>query len=272
MKSCIKCKKSKSLGEFKFISNKNKYNTTCVLCIRQYAREYYKNNKIKKHEYYLKNKKKISNYNKQYRLKKIDFLREQTKNYRDGHKEYYTEYAKKYYIDNKSILLDRQKSNYKLNKKEINKKSRERYQNNKSLYNKINVERVKERKKTDPVFRLRKNVSWHVYNLLKRNGGKKRLSILEYLPYSIKELKCHLESQFEPWMNWDNYGSYKVSSWNDNDVTTWTWSLDHIIPQSKLIYNSMEHPNFIKCWGLDNLRPLSSKQNLLDGVNRVRHD
>ena len=30
--------------------------------------------------------------------------------------------------------------------------------------------------------------------------------------------------------------------------------------------------NFKKCWALENLRPLSSKQNLLDGSTRVRHE
>jgi len=33
----------------------------------------------------------------------------------------------------------------------------------------------------------------------------------------------------------------------------------------------MEHPNFLVIWRLSNLRPLSSKQNLLDGSNRTRH-
>ena len=33
----------------------------------------------------------------------------------------------------------------------------------------------------------------------------------------------------------------------------------------------MEHPNFLVTWKLSNLRPLSSKQNLLDGSNRTRH-
>ena len=49
------------------------------------------------------------------------------------------------------------------------------------------------------------------------------------------------------------------------------WHIDHIIPQSLLPYSSMEDDNFKKCWALSNLRPLSAKQNLLDGANRIRH-
>src|SRR5690606_32326486 len=30
----------------------------------------------------------------------------------------------------------------------------------------------------------------------------------KYLPYNIQELKSHIESQFEPWMTWDNLGKY----------------------------------------------------------------
>jgi hypothetical protein len=33
----------------------------------------------------------------------------------------------------------------------------------------------------------------------------------------------------------------------------------------------MEDDNFKKCWALSNLRPLDAKQNLMDGVNRIRH-
>jgi hypothetical protein len=72
-------------------------------------------------------------------------------------------------------------------------------------------------------------------------------------------------------MNWNNQGMYNSDTWNDNDPATWTWQLDHIIPQSDLPYTSMEDENFKKCWTLENLRPLSAKQNLLDGVSRERH-
>jgi hypothetical protein len=84
-------------------------------------------------------------------------------------------------------------------------------------------------------------------------------------------LKEHLEKQFELWMNWNNYGKYNAKIWNDNDSTTWTWQIDHIIPHSTFQYVSMQDDSFKKCWAIENLRPLSSKQNLLDGVNKVRH-
>jgi hypothetical protein len=69
-------------------------------------------------------------------------------------------------------------------------------------------------------------------------------------------------------MTWDNQGKYDRKNWDDNAPTTWTWNIDHIIPHSSLPYSSMEDDNFKKCWALNNLRPLSAKQNLIDGNRR----
>ena len=102
-------------------------------------------------------------------------------------------------------------------------------------------------------------------------SSKNGKSSFSHLKYSVKELKNHLELQFEPWMTWHNYGSYHPKIWDDNDSSTWKWNIDHIIPQSDLPYTSMTDRNFQICWELKNLRPYSAKQNNLDGVKRVRH-
>jgi hypothetical protein len=90
----------------------------------------------------------------------------------------------------------------------------------------------------------------------------------KYLPYTIQELKEHLEFQFEPWMTCDNQGKYDSQTCDDNDQTTWIWNIDHIVPQSKLTYTSLDEYNFQKAWALNNLRPLPAKQNLLNGNRR----
>jgi hypothetical protein len=123
----------------------------------------------------------------------------------------------------------------------------------------------------DPAFKIRGIVSSSIRMAIKKRGKSKDGSILKHLPYTIAELKDHLEKQFEPWMNWDNHGKYDLKSWDENDNTTWKWQIDHIIPHSDLPYDSMDHPNFHKCWALDNLRPLSAKQNLEYGTRRIRH-
>ena len=113
-------------------------------------------------------------------------------------------------------------------------------------------------------------VSGHINSELKRYLNNEFDSCLKHLGYTIQQLKEHIENQFEPWMNWDNWGVYRKSTWDDNDPSTWTWQIDHIISCSKLKFTSYFDENFKECWALKNLRPLSSKQNLLDGCRRVR--
>jgi predicted DNA-binding protein YlxM (UPF0122 family) len=135
--------------------------------------------------------------------------------------------------------------------------------------NKRLKDRAKRLRQTDPNFVIRRSVSYFIWNGLKANGSTKGgESCLSYLGYSIDELRAHLESQFEPWMTWDNHGNYDKKTWDDNVPATWTWQIDHIIPHSKFQYTSMEDQAFLDCWALSNLRPYSAKQNIIDG-NRV---
>jgi hypothetical protein len=123
--------------------------------------------------------------------------------------------------------------------------------------------RFSERRRTDPNFKLRQYLSNYIkYHLLKNKSSKNGNSMLNYLPYTMDKLKIHLESLFETWMTWNNHGMYNTKTWNDNDQST--WNIDHIIPQSDLPYTSMKDDNFKKCWALENLRPLSVKQNIID--------
>ena len=142
---------------------------------------------------------------------------------------------------------------------------------NKETVQKSKRNAFKKRIKNDVEFKLRKNISRKISLILKMNNSSKLgKSIIKYLPYSFEQLKFHLESLFEPWMTWKNRGSYSIETWDDNDSSTWTWQIDHIVPQYKLPYSSMEDDNFKICWNLSNLRPYSAKQNLMDGVNKVR--
>ena len=129
------------------------------------------------------------------------------------------------------------------------------------------------RSKNDPMYKLRSMISKSIGVALRRINplGKNGQSCMKYLPYSILELKVHLEKQFEPWMNWKNHGAYVERKWDDNDSSTWRWNVDHIIPQSTLPFLTMDEENFHKCWALENLRPYNAKQNILDGASRIRH-
>lgn len=129
----------------------------------------------------------------------------------------------------------------------------------------------KTRKAKDKIYRIRGNMSGAVTRHLKKFNKTKDGSILSHMPYLMSELKQHLEDQFEWWMSWKNYGGYNKNTWNESDPSTWKWNLDHIEPHSDFEYDSLDHPEFKKCWALSNLRPYSAKQNFLDGINRTRH-
>lgn len=126
--------------------------------------------------------------------------------------------------------------------------------------------------KNDPSFKLNKLIAGSIRQAISSKGFKKDYkNKSKFLPHTIEELKIHLENLFEPWMNWQNNGKYIVSEWNDDDQSTWMWQLDHIVPHSTFSYSSMEDQEFRDCWALSNLRPLSAKQNILDGTSRSRH-
>ena len=190
-------------------------------------------------EYRKNNKTKITLYSKNYREKNKKKIKDYSNQYLATNKKKKAEYSKMYYVQNRDKFLE-----YR----------REYYRN---------------RRKNNPSVRLRESISGMVYWSLKKNGSSKnKVSCVKYLSFSMTELKSHLEKQFEPWMTWSNWGKYNKNIWDDNDLTTWTWQIDHVVPQSKLSYSSMEDDNFKKCWSLENLRPLSAKQNIIDGNRR----
>tara|TARA_Y100000034_G_scaffold77920_1_gene93687 strand:+ start:576 stop:947 length:372 start_codon:yes stop_codon:yes gene_type:complete len=112
--------------------------------------------------------------------------------------------------------------------------------------------KVPKRGEYTPTKRLRNNVSRTVSSAIWRVTGKQTWkSIWKTLPYSPTQLKKHIENQFQQGMTWDNWGN-----------TPGCWNIDHIYPQSRLLYDSVEHPNFQKCWSLKNLQPMWWEENV----------
>ena len=186
-------------------------------------------------------------------------MKEYNKKYQEENREEICKNKKEYEIKNRDKRMSYLQKNKEKRKENRQKNKKERNQKQKIRFN------------SDPIFRLRASCSVMIGKFLKSIGSKKDSSILKFLPYSIEELKSHLEKQFEPWMTWDNQGKYDPKTWDDTISTTWTWQLDHIIPQADLPYTSMTEENFKKCWVLENLRPYSAKQNSIDGASKIRH-
>ena len=141
------------------------------------------------------------------------------------------EYIKKYNNENKEKLLKKRKEYYKKNKEKILKRTKERFS---------------QRKKEDIFFKLKTKLRTDIYISLKRKKRNKRLE--EILGTSINGLKHYIESQFESWMTWENWGKT-------------TWHIDHIVPLS----SAKDEQSLFELWHYTNLRPLSAIENLKKG-------
>ena len=144
--------------------------------------------------------------------------------------------------------------------REYRKKNREKRRAYNEQWNKDNRDkylatrkRNNKKLRTCPIFRLSESVSSMVRKRIRKQGD----STFQHLPYTVGDLREHLENQFDDNMTWENYGSY--------------WHIDHIYPQSLLPYDSFQHPNFLKCWSLDNLQPLEGSENIRKS-NKVHTD
>lgn len=128
----------------------------------------------------------------------------------------------------------------------------------KKVYRELNNERIKlyqkaykkERRATDPIFKISSLIRTSIGEAFRLNGYGKKTKTNTILGCSFDELKQHLESQFLPWMNWDNHGLY-------NGELNHGWDIDHIEPLS----NAKTEDDIIRLNHYTNLRPLCSQTN-----------
>jgi len=260
-KICKSCGIEKSLDSYHKDKSKsdNYCRPNCKECenksnsIRQY------NRKKKKNNFYLKD-------NKEVKICEICLIEKEINDF-FSNKQFYYKICRKCKKE-KKILYDREYRKKNIEKEKLRcAKYREKNKELIKIRRKVNA---KIKRKIDPCFKLKENISRAIRHFFKKNNSSKyNKSFLKYINYSMSELKIYLENKFEYWMNWDNYGIYS-KSWDDENQLTWTWQVDHIIPQCQLHYSSMEDDNFKKCWSLENLRPLSSKQNLINGLELLK--
>jgi len=249
-KTCHVCDVEKELSQFGTALNRNGkiyHRNTCKKC--RWERQ-----KPIQQCHYQENKTKISLYNKTYRKK---------------NKEKINKKKRQHYQTNKSSIAVCQKSYRRNNKNRINAINAKSKKKNKEKNN----AKLREKRKSNPLYKLTENVRTLIKNSIRQNGGKSgEQSCLKYLDYTSIQLMEHLENLFEPWMNWNNHGKYDPKIWDDNDVSTWAWQIDHIKPRSEFSYFNAEDEEFKKCWALENLRPLSAKQNIIEGARQTRHN
>jgi len=236
--------KKKKRERERYLNNRNE--------VLEKRKEYRLNNiekfKEKDSNYYVNNREKILENKKIYREENIDRIKE----YRLTHKDYHDEYNKEYHINNQN---------------EISKNKKEYYLNNRGKIISYGIKYKRNRYNSDNLYRLSKNIRNLVGNSIRNTGFSKKSKTSEILGCSFEEFKTYLESKFESWMNWNNYGN-----WNGQPKElNISWDIDHIIPVSSAI--TEEELMILNHYS--NLQPLCSyynryyKRNNVSDVNKM---
>jgi len=200
-KICCKCKLDKEYSMYhKDKTHKDGYRSICKSCVKIYADSRY--------------------------VKVIK---------KDSPKINIKEYRKQYYLDNKDKLKLKSREYYKNNKESV-KLTKIKYKPKKRIQDKIyrennktkQNEKERERRINDPLYRLTTNTRKLILKSFKDKKYSKQSKTYQILGCSYDEFKTHIESQWESWMSWDNYGLY-------NGELNFGWEMDHIIPLSSAI-------------------------------------
>jgi hypothetical protein len=164
------------------------------------------------------------------------------------------------YLRNKDNQIKRQKKKRENNLETYKDYSKNYYNNNKEKCNEACKSYKKKRRKEDPIYKFRENIRGVIGRGFRNRGFDKNSRTYEILGCDFETFKKHIESLWQPWMNWDNYGVDKRSKIEPNQ----TWDIDHIIPVS----NGKTEKEIIELNHYINLQPLCSHYNrFVKGTN-----
>ena len=131
-------------------------------------------------------------------------------------------------------------------------------------YREKNKEKVNKQNRCNGYLRYHTKQKYNVSYILNRTmkdgiwsslkGSKRGRKWTSLVPYTVNDLKRHLERQFQEGMSWDNYGKGKGK-----------WNIDHKRSISSFRITDTDSAEFKECWSLNNLRPLWSLENSSKG-------
>lgn len=256
-KKCNICLLNKDIYDF-YIYNKEKNKTRgyCKSCEKIKENLYYLNNidkfKDSKKEYYLKHKQESKTYKNQWYLDNKERTKERSKElkkvYTEANRDKIKQQSKEYHERTK----DKAKAYYEANKEHIKARQKKFREENWELIRQREKE-AQIKKRQDPFYKLKDSIRNRVRASIKSKGYSKNSKTLDILGCSFCEFKSHMESKFEDWMNWDNYGNPKDGIIELNK----TWDIDHIIP----ITTAKTEDDVYRLNYYTNLQPLCSYVN-----------
>lgn len=229
-KSCKKCNTVKDLCEFYSDKRtKDKYMGVCKVCYNLRMKEYIE-------RYPEKRKLTTKKHNDKTKDKRKDYYNNNKETIIEKHRTYYQNVVK-------PNITEDDKLKNRLRIYEYRKKNKEKIKEQRRKYDRL-------RRKNDELYRLKDSIRSLIRSSFKNRNLKKDNSTTQILGCTFEEFKKHLESQFEPWMNWDNRGKY-------NGEPNFGWDIDHVIPTSsaKTLEEVLQLNHY------SNLKPLCSKVN-----------
>jgi len=183
--------------------------------------------------------------NKEHHLK-------QAKQYREKNKEKINIKRKQYYIKLKKENPNYVKELYWKNPEKNRQKALKWFKLHPDYTRNKNNIRYHTILKHDPLYKISSAIRKDLRLALQQKNLPKHRQTFELLDYTPKQLKEHLEKQFDEKMNWKNYGTQ--------------WHIDHCIPLSW----AKTKKEIIELNQLKNIQPLEAKQNMSKG-NRYAH-
>jgi len=138
------------------------------------------------------------------------------------------------------------KEYYKTHRAEILERGKKYQAANKAKRRVYIANYIKQKRRSDPEFKILSNLRNRLYCAAKRKRFIKSAKTLELLGCTLNELRAYLQAQFTDGMTWDNYGPY--------------WHIDHKKPCLK--FNLVDPEQQRACFHFTNLQPLKAPDNL----------
>lgn len=226
------------------------------MCKKCYNKKWQEDNPEKNKEtmskYYRNNSEKIKEQNRRWQKENPRKVRDLRIKWRKNNFEKIKEYQKKIREQDIEGWRIKEREKKKIWRENNPEKAREQTRLASKRYYDKNKKKIYFRNFNNVQRRIKTAVSKLIgLRLKKRLSSKKGKSTFSFLPYTADDLIKHLEKQFEPWMNWNNWGKGSGK-----------WNIDHIRPDCSFDYKSVNDEEFQKCWALNNLRPLEATENI----------
>lgn len=159
-----------------------------------------------------------------------------------------------YRMNNAEKIRAQQREYRERNKEKIAQRNRANYEKNKEARAEYGKQWNADRRKSDPIFRLKDSLRTRTSAAIRRGGFTKASRLTEIMGCDWSALKAHLEKFFAPGMSWENYGT--------------EWVVDHHVP----LASACDKDHLLRLCHHTNLRPLGKVENLRKAASMPTHE